>query len=162
VRLLIVRHAIAVERGTPGIPDDERRLTKEGVRRFRRAAAGVVRILPRPDLLLTSPLPRARETAEILAKAWGHSKPRASSTLVGGSLEEVAKVVGNVRAGALVVIVGHEPHVSAWLARLVGGDHSERTTFRKGGCALVECPGALHEGGSLVFFLPPRILRRLA
>jgi phosphohistidine phosphatase SixA len=61
-----------------------------------------------------------------------------------------------------VAIVGHEPHLSVLLARLVGSSHAERVTFRKGGAALVELPGRLDEGGALVWFLPPKILRRLA
>src|SRR5262245_21183379 len=65
MRLLIIRHAIAVPRGTADIPDDERPLTKRGRRRFRTAAAGLARVVKRPDFVLSSPLPRARETAEI-------------------------------------------------------------------------------------------------
>jgi phosphohistidine phosphatase SixA len=57
--------------------------------------------------------------------------------------------------------VGHEPHLSDLLARLLGGAAPERLTFRKGGVALVELPGALAEGGRLVWYLRPRILRQL-
>jgi phosphohistidine phosphatase len=162
VRLLLVRHAIAVERGTPGIPDDERPLTPRGVRRFREAAQGLARVLPRPELLLTSPLPRAHETALILAKAWGRIAPRSSMALVGGSLRDVAGAFGKVPKDATVALVGHEPHLSAWLGELLGEAKSERLVFRKGGCALLECPGSLEGGGTLLFFLPPRVLRRLA
>src|SRR5712691_2564228 len=71
MRLLFIRHAIAVPRGTPGIPDDERPLTPDGEKRFRKAARGLARIAAPPEILLTSPLPRARKTAEIAAQAWG-------------------------------------------------------------------------------------------
>ena len=69
MRLLIIRHAAAVERGTPGLGDDDRPLTPKGKSRFRAAAKGLARIVARPDVLLTSPLPRARQTAEIAARA---------------------------------------------------------------------------------------------
>ena len=62
MRLLIIRHAIAVPRGTPGIPDDERPLTPAGRKRFQTAARGLARVARRPDVLLTSPLPRALAT----------------------------------------------------------------------------------------------------
>ena len=60
MRLLLIRHAIAVPRGTPDVPDDERPLTKRGVTRFRSAARGLAEAVARPDVLLTSPLLRAR------------------------------------------------------------------------------------------------------
>jgi len=58
-------------------------------------------------------------------------------------------------------VVGHEPQVSALLARLVGSDNAERLTFRKGGAALVEVEGSLAEGGTLLWYLTPRLLREL-
>jgi len=69
VKRLLVRHAAAVPRGMPGIPDDERPLTPKGRAKFSAAAKGLARIARRPDVLLTSPLPRARATAEIAARA---------------------------------------------------------------------------------------------
>ena len=63
MKLLLIRHATAVPSGTPGIPDDERPLTAKGKKKFRLAARGLARIVRRPDALLTSPLPRALETA---------------------------------------------------------------------------------------------------
>ena len=65
MKLLLIRHAAAVPRGTPGVPDDERPLTPDGKAKFRVAARGLARVTRRPDLLLTSPLLRARATAEI-------------------------------------------------------------------------------------------------
>ena len=161
MKLLFVRHAIAVERGTPGIPDDERRLTKRGVRRFRKVARGIARLVEAPSSLLTSPLPRARETADILAGAWGGIKVVPTPALVRGSLHDLAAAIGKAEKDRCVVLVGHEPHVSAWLAEILGKAAPERLTFRKGGCALVECAGEIAEGGRLLFFVPPRVLRQI-
>jgi phosphohistidine phosphatase len=162
MRLLIIRHATAVPRGTPEMPDEERPLTKRGERRFRRAAEGLARVTKRPDTLLSSPLPRARRTAEIAARAWGKVDVEESPALGGGSYDDIATALGRFPAESLVAVVGHEPDLSALLARLLGGGHAERLTFKKGGAALLEVPGSLAEGGSLVWYLPPRILRRLA
>lgn len=162
MKLLIIRHAIAVPSGTPGVPDDERPLTQKGKRRFRRAARGLARIAPRPDVLLASPLPRALETAEIAAKAWGRVRPRSEPALAGPSVPRIVDVLAGQPAEATVAVVGHEPTLSALLARLLGTPHDERLTFRKGGAALVDLAGSPGDGGGrLVWYLRPRILRVL-
>lgn len=162
MRLLIIRHAIAVPHGTPGIPDDERPLTPDGEKRFRRAARGLARIAKPPDALLTSPLPRARRTAEIAAKAWGGIAITDTPALAGGGFEEVTEALAAHSDRETVAIVGHEPQLSALLARLLGTPADDRLTFRKGGAALVDLPGPLDGGGRLVWYLPPRLLRELA
>lgn len=162
MRLLIIRHAIAVPRGTPDIPDDERPLTPRGVRRFRSAAAGLARMMKRPDALLTSPLPRARQTAELAARAWGKLKVTETPALAGGTFEELTAVLDKFPPEATVAIVGHEPDLSDLLARLLGTTHAERLTFKKGGAALLEIPGALSGGGVLLWYAPPRLMRLAA
>jgi phosphohistidine phosphatase len=162
MRLLIIRHAIAVPRGTPDMDDDDRPLTGKGRRRFRQAARGLAGLIKRPDALLTSPLKRAKQTADAAAKAWGKIDVTEVPALAGGSFEEIAVALAPFGDKDTVVVVGHEPDVSEMLARLLGTSRSDRLTFRKGGAALVELPGALHEGGTLQWYLPPRVLRALA
>lgn len=160
MRLLIIRHAIAVDRGTPDIADDERPLTRRGIRRFRSAAQGLARLVPRPDAIFTSPLLRARQTARIAARAWGGPKPEETGALAGGEFEEVAVTLSGF-SDETVVIVGHEPQLSAVLARLLGRAEPDRVVFKKGGVALLDVPGRLEDGGTLVFYLPPKVLRRI-
>jgi len=160
MRLIIVRHAIAIARGTPGIPDADRALTPRGVQRFRSAARGLARALPRPDVLLTSPWKRARETAEILSEAWGGPEAKDSPALAGGSLETLARGLHRYR-NATVAVVGHEPWLSELLARLLGSSQQERLEFKKGGVAVVDLEGGLEGAGKLVAYLPPRLMRRL-
>jgi phosphohistidine phosphatase len=161
MRLLIVRHAIAVPRGTPDVPDAKRPLTRGGRARFRKAARGIARQFDRPQVLLTSPWLRAAQTAALLAKAWGGVEPKEAKALAGGTFEEQAAVLDRFARDATVAIVGHEPYLSALLARLIGAQPSERLALKKGGVAVVEVPGKLAGGGSLVAFLPPGTLRRL-
>jgi phosphohistidine phosphatase len=161
MRLVIIRHAIAVPRGTAGIPDEDRPLTPEGEERFRECARGLATLVERPDALLTSPWLRARRTAEIAAAAWRHSAPVETDALAGGSFEDQAALLDRFAGDATVAVVGHEPHLSALLARIIGCRDAERLALKKGGVALVELPGRLADGGTLVFFAPPRILRRL-
>jgi phosphohistidine phosphatase len=161
MQLIIIRHAIAVPRGTPGIPDEDRPLTPEGEQKFREAAKGLAGLVGRPDALLTSPWLRAKQTAAIAAAAWGRLEPKETAALASGSFEALAAVLDRYPDDATVVVVGHEPWVSALLARLLGTRHDDRLTFRKGGVALVDVPGRLAEGGSLAWFLPPKVLRKL-
>jgi phosphohistidine phosphatase len=161
MQLLIIRHAIAVPRGTPGIPDEDRPLTPEGEQKFREAAEGLAKLVDRPDALLTSPWLRARQTAAIAAAAWGRLEPEETAALASGSFEEQAAVLDRYPRDATVAVVGHEPWVSELLARLLGTRHDARLEFKKGGAALVDVPGRLAGGGSLVFYLPPRVLRKL-
>jgi phosphohistidine phosphatase len=162
MRLLIIRHAVAVPRGTPDMEDDERPLTPKGRKRFRIAARGLASILKRPDALLSSPLPRARQTADIAGKAWGKVTVTDTPALAGGTFEELAVALAAYGPKDTVAVVGHEPDVSDLLGRLVGTPHTDRLIFRKGAAALVDVPGPLQEGGTLLWFLTPRLLRALA
>jgi phosphohistidine phosphatase len=162
VRVLIIRHASAVPSGTPGIADDDRPLTPRGKARFRVAAQGLARIAHRPDLLLTSPLPRARATAEIAARAFRRIEPVVERALAHGSVADVLAVLARQPAEATVAIVSHEPVVSSLLARLLGASRGDGFAFKKGGVALVDLPGGPRAAGRLVWFLKPRILRSLA
>jgi phosphohistidine phosphatase len=162
MRLVIVRHAIAVPRGTPDIPDADRALTPDGEKKFRKAAEGMVRVLDRPEEILTSPWLRALRTAEIAAEAWGKIAPKKTPALAGGSFEELAAVLDDYPPAATIAVVGHEPHLSALLARLLGTPDDERVEFKKGGVAVVDVPGRLADGGQLRMYLPPKVLRALA
>lgn len=150
-----------MERGTPGLPDDERPLTPEGEKKFRRAARGLAQLQDKPYAILTSPLPRAHRTAEILSEAFGTVTLTATPALSYGSFEELFELLREYPAKALVAVVGHEPYLSALLARLLGTKSGSAVAFRKGGMALVELAGGLKDGGQLQWFLPARVLRAL-
>ncbi len=162
MKLLLVRHAAAVPSGTPGVPDDERPLTPEGASKFRVAAKGLARIARRPDVLLTSPLPRARATAEIAARAFKRIEPTVEPALAHGSVDEIMTALGKCPPNATIALVGHEPTLSMILARLLGAADAERLAFKKGGAALVDLPDGPSAGGQLVWFLKPKVLRALA
>ena len=162
MRLLIIRHAVAVPSGTAGIADDDRPLTPRGKARFRLAAKGLARMTPRPDVLLTSPLPRARETAEIAARAWKRLAPRIEPALASGRLEAIVAALAKEPRDATVAIVGHEPVLAGLVARLVGASRGEPFAFKKGGAALVDLPDGPLAVGRLIWFVKPRILRNLS
>jgi phosphohistidine phosphatase len=162
VKLIIIRHAIAVARGTPGVPDDERPLTENGKRRFKEVARGLAQICGCPDVLLTSPLPRAAATADIAAKAWGGISPTNEPILARGSPDEIIMVLSRYASDQRIALVGHEPMLSALLARLVGSRTGDRFTLRKGGVAHLDLPGPPAEGGRLDWLVRPKMLRARA
>jgi phosphohistidine phosphatase len=162
VKLIVIRHAIAVPRGAPDVPDDERPLTAKGERRFREAASGLVRICARPDALLTSPLPRAAATAEIAAQAWGRISPTVEPVLAHGSPDEILALLSRHASDQSIAIVGHEPSLSGLLARLLGSTVADAFTLRKGGVAHLDMPGTLAEGARLDWLMRPKILRALS
>ena len=162
MKLLLIRHAPAVRYGSAGIRDRERPLTARGRARFRLAARGLARIADRPDVLLTSPLVRARATAEIAATAFRKVTPRVEPTLAEDSVDAVVAALKRCPRDAMVAVVGHEPTLSKLLARMLGVyQDDDRFAFKKGGAALLDLPDGPAAVGRLRWFVKPRILRSL-
>ncbi len=161
MRLLIVRHAQAAPAGVRGVSDDDRPLTKDGTADFARVAGVLARIALRPGVVLTSPLLRARQTAEIACKAW---RPRVQRVEVVPALAQsdaasVTRCLARHRHAPLVMVVGHEPGVSTLLAHLLGAKSPSGLAFKKGGAALVETADPRVRGSAeLIWFLPPKVL----
>ena len=153
---------MAIPKGTPGVLDDERPLTSSGEIKFRVAARGLARIAPRPDLLLTSPLPRARATAEIAARAFKRMEPTMEPALADQTVERIIAALATQPRDTTVALVGHEPMLGGLLAQMLGSPKADRLAFKKGGAALVDLPDGPEAPGRLVWFLNPRVLRTLA
>lgn len=163
MEICLVRHAIAVERGTAGYEDDALRpLTPRGKARMEVAARGLHRLFT-PEIIVTSPLIRARQTADILVAEYGLHKARVSDALATGDNAQFLADLDDIDADR-VMLVGHEPHVSATLSWLLTGDQAMvSTVFKKGAAALVSCTGAPRPGGCwLDWLLQPSALRAVA
>ena len=164
--LLILRHAIAFPRDPKRWPDDAKRpLTMEGVKRARRAAAGLKRVATRPALVLTSPLVRARDTAAIFAQAarWPEAVECAALS-PGGSLDGVLEAVRRQGDKAeCVAVVGHQPQLGRLLALcLQGNARPEAFELRKSAVVCLRFEGSPRAGQAiLTALLAPRILRKL-
>src|SRR5512132_755682 len=104
MRLLLVRHATAVPRGTSGVSDDERPLTPEGKTKFLAAARGLARIARRPDVLLASPLLRARVTTEIAAGVFANLEVTIEPALAHGDVDAIVAALKNHPADATVAL----------------------------------------------------------
>jgi phosphohistidine phosphatase len=164
--VFLVRHAIAFERNRVRWPDDALRpLTPSGERRFRKAARGLARCLPRSVVILTSPYVRARRTAEMLAAAMGRrARPIECDALA--PRQSTDKVFELLRAHSQksVVLVGHEPDLGRFLATaLTAARIRLRVEFKKGGAASIAFEDTPGRGrATLEWFIPPRVLRSLA
>jgi phosphohistidine phosphatase len=157
VALCLLRHASAADRETWDAPDELRPLTEKGRRQSERlgrllAAAGFV-----PDAVLTSPLARARETAEIVADLLGvraQEEPRLGGPL---DLVTVDAILDDAGSPRRALIVGHDPDFSDLVSELVGGSP---IFMRKGALARIDVERPLEPGsGELRWLVPPDLLR---
>jgi phosphohistidine phosphatase len=164
MKLYIVRHAIATERGAAGLADEERPLTEEGIEKMRLNAAGIRRVGARPDLILSSPLVRARQTAAILADAFGERKVTVTPALSpSGTIEEVYAEIRRHSKCAALMLVGHQPSLGELAGALAWGSPEHCVELKKGGVCSVELERLPPQPrGKLIFLLPPAVLRRLA
>jgi len=159
-KLYLVRHGIA-EEAKAAQADADRALTAEGIRKFRKAAAGIVRILREepPELLLTSPYVRARQTADILREAFDHDRIKTElqvcdPLLEDGGLTQFLRVI----KGRAALGIGHEPILSHWIGKLCFKTAGQ-LDMKKGALAALEVRTAMT--AELLYLLPPGILRDL-
>jgi phosphohistidine phosphatase len=165
IEIILVRHALAFERDSARWPDDRARpLTPEGKRRFRKAAAGIAKSIPRVEVMLTSPLVRARQTADLLTDVARWPKAVDTEELAADSSPEAVLAVLRRQRVKRVALVGHEPHLSELLAICVVGNAAQAfAKMKKGGVACVVFPAEIAAGkGELTALVPPKALREMA
>jgi phosphohistidine phosphatase len=164
MELLIVRHAIAFERDRQRWRDDGARpLSPVGIRQSRKAAAGMKEFSKAPDRLLTSPLVRARQTAQILTDVAGWPRAEEVHELSPGqSALAVLTLLGKDRSKR-VAVVGHQPDLAALLtACLLGEDGALAVDMKKNAVACVSFEGSARAGRAVLKWLAtPRMLRGL-
>jgi phosphohistidine phosphatase len=160
--IYLVRHGLAAERGAEFPDDDERPLTKEGIERMRAEALGLRELGVSLDRVLTSPLVRAVQTAEVLAAGVGCAAPLVSVDALrpGGRYEALMAAFERLSGDRSVALVGHMPSIGEITARLIGA--SGPLEFKKGGICCIETDALPPAGaGTLRWFMPPRALRSL-
>ena len=162
MELLVVRHAIAFERDRERWRDDRARpLSPDGTARARRAAAGLKNFIRAPDRLWTSPLTRARQTAQILTDVAGWPQAVDTAELSPGApVMAVLALLAKVRH-PMIAVVGHEPGLGILLAACLAGEEGGVTIeMKKNAVACVSFEGAPHAGqGALRWLATPRMLR---
>ncbi len=165
IEVILVRHAIAYERSRARWRDDRQRpLSPEGKRKFRAAAAGLAKWLPRADALLTSPLARARQTADILTQIARWPEAVDCPELAPQSRFGAVLAMLRTQQARRIALVGHEPNLSVLVSFCIAGpDSRPLVTMKKGAVACVLFPEEITAGtGTLTALAPPRALRRMA
>lgn len=157
--LYLIRHGIAEERGDAWPDDDKRPLTDDGMSRMRKATRGLARLGVVFDVVLSSPLVRARQTAEIVA---GGVAPRPTLTNIeslapGASFAALATDLEKHARKTRIALVGHEPGIGELAARLIGSRHP--IEFKKGAICRIDVEDVPPGGpGELRWFLTSKIL----
>ncbi len=161
MELLLVRHAIAEDAGASR-RDHDRALTPVGIERFTRCAAGLASSGWRVDLVLHSPLLRARQTAELMTPLVRDESKIEAFDLLAEPPDEALLAAVERRGEERVALVGHEPWMSTMCAWLAAGrpELGGNFAFKKGAMARLE--GPLRPGAmQLLAFVPPSIARRM-
>lgn len=167
MNLLVIRHAIAVDREEykrTGKDDDLRPLTAEGRRKMKAAARGLHRLVPKLDLLATSPLVRAAQTAKILANVYrGVETAEVAQLKPDEPPQSLLKWLQKHGTDSAVAVVGHEPHLGVFVSWLLKGRQRSFVELKKGGACLLELDASMKPGQTkLLWSLTPAQLRRLA
>jgi phosphohistidine phosphatase len=163
LELYLIRHGIAADRGADYPDDAKRPLTSEGIAQLRKAAKALNSLRVELDHIITSPLTRTKQTADVLAEHLS-SKPSVSNsdalTPAGSTAAVFQELAKHMRKGR-IALVGHEPNIGELAARLIGS----RTpiAFKKGAVCRIDFEIFPPKGtGQLRWFLTPKMLRKLA
>lgn len=164
MRILLIRHGPAGDReawAKAGKDDDLRPLTPKGRAKMRKAAAGLASILKDIDLIAASPLSRARQTAELLAKRYPKAKALRLDALRPEAGPKTALAwLASLPEDSAPALVGHEPGLGLLAGALLGGGRLE---LKKGACLLIDAAHPIRPGcGRLLWLLQPKQLRALA
>jgi phosphohistidine phosphatase len=163
--LLVIRHGPAGTReefAATGDSDDRRPLTEKGEKQVRRVARGLHRIVKNVDVLASSPLVRARQTADIVSNTYEREVVTTEALRPDASSATFVKWVKDSAADDVVAVVGHEPHLSGLVAFLIAESGDARLELEKGGACLVRFDKLPRRAtGTLLWLLSPRVIRKL-
>jgi phosphohistidine phosphatase len=160
--LYLIRHAEAEPQGKRYLDDAQRPLTDGGMEQTRLLADALQRHSVRLDVLVSSPLVRAQQTAEGVRENWHEPVPELQTCddlAPSGKPKRVAKFLRQLQAEA-VGLVGHMPDLSV-LAGWLLGSRKVTLDFAKAGVALITCPERIGKGGGqLVWMVTPEWMLR--
>jgi phosphohistidine phosphatase len=158
MRLYVIRHAEAAPQGAGGVErDEDRPLTAGGLEQSRRVAKALKAHGVKLDKLLSSPLLRAKQTAEGVAAGWGDGAPAVEECehLAPGNKKK--KLIRDLLAagGDAVAVVGHNPDLMELIGWLIG-EKGAGVALEKAGVACIEFEGSpCKECGVLAWLVTP-------
>jgi len=158
IRVYFLRHGIAQPSDVVKLADEERALTELGVQRTRQLASLLSNLGVEPSHLLTSPLTRARQTADIIGQALEVAVHVRDELGPGFNLAALDALLTDLPDDAEVMVVGHEPDFSGTISALIGGGS---VVMKKGGLARIDIVSRHPLRGSLVWLIAPKVYERL-
>jgi phosphohistidine phosphatase len=161
--LYVLRHGIAVARGNLGYPlDSDRPLTLKGMKRMRQIARGMRGLGVRFDVILTSPYRRALETAFVVGREYKRGESIQTTAALKPEVlpEEVIRALQDQYSSCRnLLLVGHDPQLSALVSTLTSGSAGARPLMKKGGlCKLQVEKLQLGKCATLLWLLTPKQL----
>jgi phosphohistidine phosphatase len=130
---------------------------------MKEVAEGLKLIEPKIDILATSPLTRAEQTAKIIAKIYGDMDVIQVPALAPGiGSTEIARWLSTQADDATLAIVAHEPDLSRLIGWLSNGQESSGVEMKKAAVCALQCPPSIEPGSCVMqWLLPPKLLRAL-
>jgi phosphohistidine phosphatase len=161
MKLNFLRHGLAADRELWEGDDFDRPLTDEGILRMQKQAKQMECLNLKLGKILSSPLKRARQTAQIVAEQFGLADSLFEDQRLspGFGIPELAQILQDHAALDALIVVGHEPDFSEVVSRLIGGG---RIVFKKGGLAQVDVLDPIIPSGKLNWLFTPKSMDRLA
>jgi phosphohistidine phosphatase len=162
LELYLIRHGIAAERGEEYPDDSKRPLTSSGMSKLRDQTKGLNELEVCFDIIITSPLVRTKQTAEIIAGTLKEKPQVVTSDALApaGTPAAVVQELARHAKQARIALVGHEPNLGELAARLIGA--KSPIEFKKGAVCRIDFEVLPPKGvGQLRWFMPPRVLRKL-
>jgi phosphohistidine phosphatase len=157
MNLYLIRHSDA-EKSSPSKTDFDRELTSKGRDSTKKSAEALKKIIKSLDVIASSPLTRAVQTAEIIADVWGHSKKIITDKKItaGSSPEDLIDFIRSINVENIAV-VGHEPDMSNYISALTSSS-GMYLEFKKSAVAKINFEGKVRLGnGTLEFLIPPKV-----
>lgn len=165
MKLVVVRHADAGDKeefAKTGKSDELRPLSDKGRKQMTSAVEGLRTLVPKCDLIATSPYVRAVQTAEIVSAAYGQHAEETATLEPGAAPDDFVHWVRE-RDADVAIIAGHEPDLGELTTWLMTGASESHVEFKKGGACLLEFDGQVKRaGGVLRWLMGPKELAALA
>jgi phosphohistidine phosphatase len=155
LELYIIRHGLAGTSLDDEAMDQERPLTKKGKAKMKEIAKGLKEMKIGFDIVLTSPLLRAKESAEILNAYCGNSKKVSITDLLSpeASYNNLIKFLNKLKGSEKVAIVGHEPFLSGFASFCLSKNKSSLMNLKKGGVLMLEIDKVIKPGRCVLSWL---------
>lgn len=166
MKIYLVRHSNAVDSGTPDYEEDSLRpLIEDGRDKMKKIASALKKLGLKPDLIVSSPYVRARQTAEILAKVLKYKQELTFNDVLVpmGNADNIIGEINEKYSVDDLVLVGHEPCFSNLISMLVTGKPDLAIDIKKGGvCCLSSDDLHIERKAVVEWLLTPKILTQLA